>query len=246
MKTAWTAPVCVLAMALSMGAAAQNGAMAQNNDNAAQDHPGLKTRPADAPTRAAASTNPVNDLAPPNAIPEGTRFIVMLKDTLDTKDMEPGRRFKAELREDLTTPSGLVIPKGRTIKGHVATYERGYTGARILLVMDEIETRHGWVPLVATVTGVPGDSSIKSTNNEGELSRKARDKKRVITNAAIGAGVAAVRGAGVRGGKGAAVGAVAGAGLGTGSSFLFQGVDLKLDKETHLGVRLNRDLMVPK
>jgi hypothetical protein len=245
MKTAWTAPVCALVMALGMSAAAQNGAAAQTNDSGAQDHPELKTRPADVPPPAP-SPNPANDLAPPNAIPEGTRFIVMLKDTLDTKDMEPGRHFKAELREDLTTPSGLVIPKGRTVKGHVATFERGYTGARLLLVMDEIETRHGWVPLVAAVTGVPGDSSIKSTDNEGELSRKGPDKKRVIINAAIGAGVGAVSGAAIGGGKGAAVGAAAGAGLGTGSGFLFRETDLKLDKETNLEIRLVRDLTIPK
>jgi hypothetical protein len=243
MKTAWTAPVCALVMALGITAAAQNN---NNNDNGMQDRPELKTRPADVSPRPATSLNPGNDLAPPDAIPEGTRFIIMLKDTLDTKDLEPGRHFKAELRDELTTASGLIIPKGRTIKGHVATFERGYTGARMLLVMDEIETRHGWVPLIATVTGVPGDSSIKSTDNEGELLRKGPDKKRLATNALIGAGVGAVSGAAAGGGKGAAIGAVAGAGLGTGSGFIFHGADLKLEKETNLEIRLNRDLMVPR
>src|SRR5207244_3505586 len=99
---------------------------------------------------------------PPDAIPEGKRFIIKLKDTLDTRNLEQGKHFKAELREDLVTPSGLIVPKGRTVKGHVATYERGYTGARLRLAMDELETRKGWVPLIATVTGVPGDASIKS------------------------------------------------------------------------------------
>ncbi|HWX55232.1 MAG TPA: hypothetical protein VN176_11640 [Verrucomicrobiae bacterium] len=95
------------------------------------------------------------------------------------------------------------------------------------------------------VTGVPGDSSIKSTNNEGELVRKGPDKKRVITNAAIGAGVGAASGAAAGGGKGAAIGAAVGAGLGGGSGLLFQSNDLKLNKETHLEVRLDRDLTVP-
>jgi outer membrane lipoprotein SlyB len=96
------------------------------------------------------------------------------------------------------------------------------------------------------VTGVPGDSSIKSTDNEGELLRKGPDKKRLATNALIGAGVGAVSGAAAGGGKGAAIGAVAGAGLGTGSGFIFHGADLKLEKETNLEIRLNRDLMVPR
>jgi hypothetical protein len=93
--------------------------------------------------------------------------------------------------------------------------------------------------------GVPGDASIKSTGEEGELTRKGPDKKRVITNAAIGAGVGAAAGAAAGGSKGAAIGAAAGAGLGTSSSYIFRGADLKLDKGTQLEVRLDRDLVVP-
>jgi len=86
--------------------------------------------------------------------------------------MQDGKHFKAELREDLVTPSGLIIPKGRTIKGHVGRFEHGYTGSKIQLALDEIETRNGWVPLIGTVTGVPGDPSIKATGEEGEVYRK--------------------------------------------------------------------------
>jgi hypothetical protein len=248
MKATWTASIYVTALALSLCAAAQNS----GNERPDNQNPELKTRPNDRPNSAQpqqpaqtanSSAQPYG--APPNAIPEGTRFIIMLTDELDTKTLEPGKRFKAQLREDLVTSSGLIIPKGRPLKGHVGSFERGFTGGRITLALDEIESRHGWVPLVATVTGVPGDSSIKSTNNEGELVRKGPDKKRVITNAAIGAGVGAASGAAAGGGKGAAIGAAIGAGLGGGSGLLFQGNDLKLNKETHLEVRLDRDLTVP-
>jgi hypothetical protein len=218
----------------------------------AQDSPELKTRPNGTGTATSTSQQTTvyspNSLpsGPPNAIPEGTRFIIKLKDTIDTsKKLEQGKRFKAELREDLVTPSGQIIPKGRTVKGHVGSFEHGYTGARLLLALDEIETRKGWVPLVGTVTGVPGDPSIKSTENEGEITRKGPDKKRAITNAAIGAGVGAVSGAVVGGGKGAAVGAMVGAGLGTGSGLLLGRQDIKLNKDTQLEVRLDRDLTVP-
>jgi uncharacterized protein YcfJ len=115
----------------------------------------------------------------------------------------------------------------------------------LLLALDEIETRHGWVPLIGTVTGVPGDPSVKSTENEGEISRRGPDKKRVIENAAIGAAVGAASGAVIGGGKGAAVGAAVGAGLGGGTGLLFRGNDIKLDKGTQLEVRLDRDLTVP-
>lgn len=250
MKT-WTALVCTLVLALGICVAAQ-----ENGNSNDQNKPVLQQRPDNGKPspgqQSPGASQPVYGSnqtygAPPNAIPEGTRFIVKLKDTLDTRKMDyaQGKHFKAELREDLVTPSGLLIPKGRTVKGHVASFERGYTGARILLALDEIETRHGWVPLIGRVTGVPGDPSIKSTENEGEISRKGPDKKRVITNAAIGAGVGAATGAAVGGGKGAAIGAAVGAGLGGGTGLLFSGNDIKLDKNTQLEVRLDRDLVVP-
>ena len=244
MQPKWIASVCVLGMTLAMSAAAQN-----NGSSNSQDSPVLKTRPEGAypgqpPQTGGYHPNPVYGAAP-NVVPEGQRFIVKLKDTLDTKKLSEGKHFKAELREDLTTPSGLIIPRGRTVKGHVARYEHGFTGARIMLAMDEIETRNGWVPLIATVTGVPGDASIKSDGEEGEMVKKGPDKKRVIENAAIGAGVGAVSGTVLGGGKGAAVGAAVGAGLGTGTSLLFKGGDMKLDKGTQLEVRLERDLQVP-
>jgi hypothetical protein len=249
MKKTWTLLVLSLALALNLGAIAQ-----ENSGSNDQNHPVLKTRPNDTNPNTS-QPNPQSQpqvytpsptpTAPPNAIPEGTRFIIKLKDTLDTKNMSQGKHFKAELREDLVTPSGALIPKGRTVRGHVGTYERGYTGARLLLALDEIETRHGWVPLIATVTGVPGDPSVKSTENEGEISRRGPDKKRVIENAAIGAAVGAASGAVIGGGKGAAVGAAVGAGLGGGTGLLFRGNDIKLDKGTQLEVRLDRDLTVP-
>ena len=253
MQPKWIASVCLLGMALTVSAVAQD----QSKDSGtpeSQDSPVLKTRPQGArpqdtwpgtPSQAGGyHPNPVYG-APPNVVPEGQRFIVKLKDTLDTKKLSEGKHFKAELREDLTTPSGLIIPRGRTVKGHVARYEHGFTGARIMLAMDEIETRHGWVPLIATVMGVPGDASVKSVGDEGELVKKGPDKKRVIENAAIGAGVGAVSGSVAGGSKGAAVGAAVGGGLGTGASLLFKGGDMKLDKGTQLEVRLERDLQVP-
>jgi hypothetical protein len=58
--------------------------------------------------------------------------------------------------------------------------------------------------------------------------------------------VGAAAGAMTGGNKGAAIGAAAGAGVGTASSWLFKGQDLKLDKGTHLEVRLDRDITVPQ
>jgi hypothetical protein len=250
MKARWAASVCAMVLALAFGAVSQENATSQDQG------PVLKTRPKDGqtstpelpPAGSPSVAQPGNAgvyVANTNAIPDGTRFIIKLKDTLDTRKMDQGKHFKAELREELVTPSGLVIPKGRTIKGHVGRFEHGYTGSRMQLALDEIETRKGWVPLIATVTGVPGDPSIKASGEEGEIYRKGPDKKKIITNAAIGAAVGAVSGSVIGGGKGAAIGAAAGAGVGGGTGFLFKGSDMKLEKGTQLEVRLDRDLVVP-
>ena len=240
------APICILTLSLTGFVAGQNS----------QDAPVLKTRPHEhtqpaapqqqdyAPPQDNAQIQPAHDTSP-NAIPQGTHFLVRLMDPLDTRNLQAGQHFRAELREDLTTPSGLIISRGREVRAHVATFERGYTGARMMLALDEMDTSGGWVPLIGTVTGVPGDPSIKSTSNEGEIMQKGPDKKRLLINAAVGAGVGAATGAAAGGGKGAAAGAAAGAGLGTTASFLMQGSDLKLDEGANLDVRLDRDLVVP-
>lgn len=247
MQAKWAASVCAFVLVMGLGAIGQ--------ENGNSNDPVLKTRPNDSrnpPLPQQGSTaypgpgSPSSTYgAPPNAIADGSRFIIKLKDTLDTKKMQDGKHFKAELREDLVTPSGLIIPKGRNIKGHVGRFEHGFTGSKMQLALDEIETRNGWVPLIGTVTGVPGDPSIKSTGEEGEVYRRGPDKRKVITDAAIGAGIGAVSGSVLGGGKGAAVGAVAGAGVGTGTSLLLKGGDMKLEKGTQLEVRLDRDLIVP-
>src|SRR5215471_13565331 len=80
--------------------------------------------------------------APPNAIPEGTRFLIRLNDRLDTRKLQPGKHFKAKLAEDLVAGDGAVIPRGKTIKGHVSSVEQGLH-ARMMLSFDEIDTGHG-------------------------------------------------------------------------------------------------------
>src|SRR6266403_4749105 len=84
--------------------------------------------------------------APPNAIPEGTRFLIRLNDRLDTRTLQAGKHFKAKLSEDLVAGNGAVIARGKTIRGHVSSVEQGLH-TRILLSFDEIDTGHGSMPL---------------------------------------------------------------------------------------------------
>ena len=182
-------------------------------------------------------------MAPPNAIPEGTTFLVRLEDKLDTRKLQQGKHFKVKLGEDLISANGNTIPRGKKIKGHVSSVQQGLH-ARMLLSFDEIETNHGWVPLIATVTGVPGEHSVKQPDAEGQLERKGMNKRRMIEAAAVGAVLGTATGAAAGGGKGAGVGAGAGAGVGALAGLLTDH-DLRLEKGTTLEVRLDRPLQVP-
>jgi hypothetical protein len=182
--------------------------------------------------------------APVNSIPEGTQFLVRLNDKLDTRDLKPGKHFKAKLAEDLVAANGTVIPRGKTIKGHVSAVEPGFH-ARLILTFDEIDTGHGSMPLIATITSVPGDHSVKVPDEEGDLERKGMSKERAIEAVAVGAGVGAVAGGAIHGGKGAGIGAGSGAALGM-TAALMSDHDLRLEKGTVLELRLDRNLQIPR
>lgn len=181
--------------------------------------------------------------ASPDSIPPGAKFIIRLSDKLDAAKLKAGKQFQAKLAEDLKAPGGALIPRGKRVKGHVSAAEGGLH-ARLLLSFDEIETRHGWVPLMATVTGVPGEHGVKPPNAEGEIERKGPAKGRMIETAALGAGVGALGGAAAGGSRGAAIGAGVGGAAGLGAGLLTDR-DLKLNKGQMLEVRLDRPLQVP-
>lgn len=181
--------------------------------------------------------------APPNAVPQGTVALIQLTDKLDTHSAKAGDRFHAKLAEDLTTASGAVLPMGRKIRGHVSAVEPGLHN-RLLLSFDEIETDHGWMPLIATVTGVPGEHGLQQVGEEGEIGRKGMTKEEIAEAVVIGASEGAAEGAHNGGKRGAANGAENGAANSAYNAFE-SGHDLILEKGTALEIRLDRNLTIP-
>lgn len=162
---------------------------------------------------------------PLHSIPDGTKFLIRLEDKLDVTRVQPGKRFKAKLAEDLTGPDETMVLRGSTIKGHVSQVGSGFH-PRLLLSFDEIETQRGWTPLMATITGVPGEHGLKTGNDEGEIERQGQ-------------------GGGERhdadsGGLGSKAGVAAGV-----VRAVFSDHRLQLQKGTMLEVRLDRPLQVP-
>jgi hypothetical protein len=183
---------------------------------------------------------------PPNVVPEGTSLLVRLTDTLDVNKASPGKRFEGKLAEDVIASTGQVlIPHNKRVRGHVSSVDRGLHG-RILLSFDQIETNHGWVPLIATVTGVPGEHGVKQqAGPEGEISSRGVSPVRAVESAVAGAAIGAVAGGAAAGAHGAAIGAAAGAGLGATAGILTDR-NLKLQKNTVLEVRVDRQMVVPQ
>ena len=108
---------------------------------------------------------------PANVVPQGTVFLIQLSDRIDTKTVKAGDHFHARLAERLIVGNGQTIEVGKKIKGHVSAVEPGLR-TRIILSFEEIETANGWVPLIATVTGVPGEHGLRQIGEEGEIGRQ--------------------------------------------------------------------------
>jgi hypothetical protein len=180
---------------------------------------------------------------PGNTVQQGTIFLIQLSDRLDTHTAKAGDRFQARLAERLVASNGLTVDTGKKIKGHISAVEPGLR-RRLLLSFDEIETAHGWVPLLATVTGVPGEHGLSRIGDEGEIGRKGISKEEIAEAVVVGAGEGAEKGARSGGKHGALTGAGSGAADGAMSAFE-SGHDLVLDKGTALELRLDRNLGIP-
>ena len=131
--------------------------------------------------------------APPNVVPQGTIFLIQIWDHLDTRTVKAGDHFQARLAEPLDSADGQRIQSGRKIKGHVSAVETGFR-TRLLLSFDEIDTGRGWVPLIATVTGVPGEHGLKQIGEEGEIGRQGMTKEQIAEAIVVGAGRGAAEG----------------------------------------------------
>jgi hypothetical protein len=182
----------------------------------------------------------------PSTVTPGTRFLAGLQDPLSTQNAKTGDRFYARTLEPLTTSDGTILPPGLEIRGHVDKVEAAHkTGrARMWLTFDDIQTRAGWVPLVADLTDIPGVHSIRvDYSRESEI--EARTSKRQQDAEAAAAGALAGAAVGVAAGKGkdAAMGAAAGAASGfMAASGL--GQEFTLAKGTKLELIIDRPLYV--
>jgi hypothetical protein len=182
------------------------------------------------------------------AVVPGTRFLVSLQQDMNTKVLRINQEFRVRTLEPLEAGSGIYLPAGAEIRGHVSRVESaGMTGrAKIWLTFDEIRTKFGKLPIVAEVMSVPGDHSIKSgPMQEGVIEGRGGTQKDAAQAAAAGAAMGAIPGVKAKNKKEAAEGAA----LGALEAYLMEagrGQELELPKGAKLELELERALYLVK
>ncbi len=236
-----TAGVTVLALTLVWGSV--NNAQEQTQDQSRET-----TTPAPEQLRQKADGERHGLPIETYAVAPGTKFLVRLEDELSTKGTKENERFKVKTLEPLEAGSGIYLPSGAEIHGHISHVEpAGVAGrAKLWLTFDEIHTGFGDLPIVAEVVSVPGDHSVKSLpQKEGLIEGRSSTQEDAAQAAAAGAAIGAVKGVKDKDKKEAAEGAA----LGALTAYLMEsgrGHELNLPKGAKLELELERALYLVK
>jgi hypothetical protein len=182
------------------------------------------------------------------AIAPGTKFLVSLEDDLSSKGMEENKHIRVTTLEPLEASSGIYLPAGTEIEGRVTRVESaGMAGrAKILLTFDYIRTRFGKLPIVAEVSAVPGDHSVKSAEmKEGLIEGRSSTQEDAAESAAAAAALGALKGVKDKDKREAAEGAAAAA-LAAYLAESGRGHELNIPKGAKLELELQRALYLLK
>jgi len=182
------------------------------------------------------------------AVVPGTRVLARLESVLSSKDTKENERFKVRTLEPLEAGSGIYLPAGAEIRGHVSRVESaGIAGrAKIWLTFDEIRTKFGTLPIVADVVSVPGDHSVRTGPlTEGAIEGRKSTQRAAGEAAAGGAAIGAVHGVKHKDAKEAAEGAA----IAALEAYLVEsgrGHEISLPKGAKLELELERALYLVK
>jgi len=173
-------------------------------------------------------------------VPPGTRFLVELRDKLDARKIKPGKKFELRTLDALQATDGNLIPAWTKIRGRVSYVENN----KMVLRVEQIETRRGKVPIVASVVGVQGEKDVRrQVGSEGEIKSASHRGRNAAIGAIVLGGLGATVGGIQGGGKGAAIGGAVGAGTGAAIGASTGGKDLVLYEGTRIEFELDRPLV---
>lgn len=202
---------------------------------ACSDTSSQASSPAGNSAEAASTTATTAAYAPPQSsvrVPSGTRLVVRMIDSVNSKKDHVGETFSASLEQPLDVNGTIVAPRGTRVYGKLEQVKsagklKGQSELRLALTGIEING--------ATHSITTGSYSVHGK------SRGKNTAKKVGIGAAVGGVIGAIAG----GGKGAAIGAGIGAGAGTAAQVLTHGQQISVPSETVLDFTLQQPVMLP-
>ncbi len=162
-------------------------------------------------------------------VPEGTRILVRMIDTVDSERSHVGDRFRASLETNLEQDGYILARRGTEVYGQLSNVKgagRLAGHAELRLELTGMRIHDNLVPMVT------GDYQVAGKGRGGNTAKKA------VGGAALGAIIGALAG----GGRGAAIGAGVGAGAGATVNIITKGEKVRVPSETVLEFRLDAPL----
>lgn len=186
-----------------------------------------------APAPAAVAPPPLPAAPQPRkfVIEAGTRVLVRMIDSIDSRVAQSGQMFRASLESPLQVDEEIVAPQHTDVMVRLAEAKSAgrLTGRSELRVeLAQIILQGRTYPVVSSIVDRTGASRGKDT------------AVKTGGGAVLGAIIGAIAG----GGKGAAIGTVAGAGAGGAVQVLTHGQQIRIPSETTLDFRLEAPLTV--
>jgi len=181
-------------------------------------------------------------------IPSGTKVLLVLKNSISSKNAKKGDGVYLESSFPITQDGHVVIPAGTYVQGVIDEVKRpGRVKGRgeILMHFTTLVYPNGYTVQLPSSAVESADSTDSQTvaDKEGTVrsqGTKGRDAATIATATAGGTGI----GAAVSGGKGAGIGAGIGAAIGLGSVLLSRGEEVRLYQGTTVEMVLNRQLRI--
>jgi hypothetical protein len=166
---------------------------------------------------------------PAVTVPEGSRILVRMNETIDVKHATSGERFSGTVAEPVVVGDTVAVPQGSTARGQVlVAHKRGRFKGKSVLAL--------------TLTGL----EVNGTEYRIETSDLTRTKKgkgkRTAALIGGGAGLGMLVGGVASGGVGLLVGGLAGGGAGTLASAFTGNGDIKIPAESVVTFRLQNAL----
>ena len=163
----------VSALLLVCGAGAQNpeqspSAGSESNTSVSGDKSGMQTSPGSA-AQGQAGQVPNSS----SSFAAGTVIGAELTKSIDAKKAKSGDQFTAKVLNDLRSESGVVVPRGSKLVGHVTEAKpraKGESDSILGIAFDKIEVKNGQeIPVHAAIQAVarPQTAAMESASTSG-------------------------------------------------------------------------------